>query len=236
MQAMDLLPYRVWGTDLQAPVFSGGVGRGSLGCTPGLPSIPHLPPWCCAVSERILFCWPPAWASLSILPSERQGGPHRGHPDWRDSCEVCQPCCPSAQGRDILWGLSLVTPPDLPNLSQWSGAQEPLSSEPHRGVLLAGLGVWALVITPVCPPAGTVGDITGQDEYSASMAISALSCLISNFISFAKTDFFFYYSELSWVIPSLTCSHPPTHIYNLISLRNYFLLSVLFFLLSFHWK
>ena len=122
MQAMDLLPYRVWGTDLQAPVFSGGVGRGSLGCTPGLPSIPHLPPWCCAVSERILFCWPPAWASLSILPSERQGGPHRGHPAWRDSCAVCQPCCPSAQGRDILWGLSLVTPPDLPNLSQWPGA------------------------------------------------------------------------------------------------------------------
>lgn len=152
-----------------------------------------------------------------------------------DSCEFCQPCCPSAQGRDILWGLRLVTPPDLPNLSQWPRSQEPLSDKPHRGVLLAGLGVRAMVITPISPTAGTVWDIMGQDEYSANMDTSALSCLISNFISFAKTDFFFYCSELSWIVPSLTCSHPPTHIYNFISLRNYFLF-LLFFLLSFHWK
>lgn len=68
----------------------------------------------------------------------------------------------------------------------------------------------------------------GQDEYSANMDTSALSCLISNFISFAKTDFFLYCSEPSWIVPSLARSHLPTHIYNLISLRNYLFLCLIF--------
>lgn len=115
---MVLLPHRAWGTGLQAPVFPGGASKGGFGCTPGLRALPtHL------LGAVVSLRGPsrsadhlPGPASPSSLQRDKENLTEVIQP--LDGCEFCQPCCPSAQGRDILWGLRLVTPPDLQNLSQ----------------------------------------------------------------------------------------------------------------------
>lgn len=102
----------------------------------------------------------PGPASPSSLQRDKENS-QRSSSLWT-AVSSANPAVPLPRGGTFFWGLRLVTPPDLPTSVS---DQEPrsLSSKPQRGVFLADLGSELLLITPISPTAGTVGDIMGQD-------------------------------------------------------------------------
>ena len=134
----------------------------------------------------------PAWASPSVLPSQGRGGPHRGHPADETAVRSANPapCPPPARGCDIPWGLSLVTPP---NLQTSISDQEPrISFSPSR----TGVSCWPdlgseLRSLPPPPPQMPQPGMPRVRMKILQVLSPQLTRLISNFISFAKTDFLF---------------------------------------------